>query len=504
MLVREGKENQLPEDIHQRGKEVCADEKYFQDKHTQQLQQEQQRQLQQELQHLKEANLSFVRNIEFIPAHSAGDNTGCMCLIKGPPSSPYGGYSYPVQLLIPPTYPVDPPMVRFGCVITHSQLTSTGAVPALIYNSDNLDWNSTTNRNLTNLLVAVYNMLSEPLKEVLPDKSDAELFHDFMHEAKGVCVQVGTADYDEKHAHEVVEQLRKVYPVEVRKRFDTAAAYMARVIATQHKYAPLRLHPEIFSVYSGWQPNWFDPAFMECLASTTPAQFGTALMSITTQVAEGVYSFPLFSPLYCELLLEETNNFEHTKLFKSRPNSMNIQGLVINDIGLESMIDALIAQYLLPITTYLYPLDGGSSLDHHHSFIVQYECDGDVNLDMHTDDSDITLNVCISPKFTGGELDFCGHRGKKNHRKYQGLYQHALGRGVLHLGTHRHGARDIRSGQRSNLIIWCRSSSYRNTPKYHDQKSNHDKEDKPDIVCLSHTHDRDYQDCIRTLPKIEV
>ena len=38
---------------------------------------------------------------------------------------------------------------------------------------------------------------------------------------------------------------------------------------------------------------------------------------------------------------------------------------------------------------------------------------------------------------------------------------HVRGRSVLHLGKHRHGANQLTSGERYNLILWCRSSSYR-------------------------------------------
>ena len=42
----------------------------------------------------------------------------------------------------------------------------------------------------------------------------------------------------------------------------------------------------------------------------------------------------------------------------------------------------------------LFPIEGGS-LDRHHSFIVQYEVGKDLGLDMHTDNSDVTFNVCL-------------------------------------------------------------------------------------------------------------
>ena len=42
----------------------------------------------------------------------------------------------------------------------------------------------------------------------------------------------------------------------------------------------------------------------------------------------------------------------------------------------------------------LWPVEG-ASFDDHHSFCVSYKPDEDRGLDMHTDNSDVTLNVCL-------------------------------------------------------------------------------------------------------------
>mgnify|MGYP003333528851 CR=1 FL=1 len=43
--------------------------------------------------------------------------------------------------------------------------------------------------------------------------------------------------------------------------------------------------------------------------------------------------------------------------------------------------------------------------------MVQYKHGEDLGLDMHTDASDVTLNVCLGKEFTGAGLTFCGVRG---------------------------------------------------------------------------------------------
>jgi hypothetical protein len=85
---------------------------------------------------------------------------------------------------------------------------------------------------------------------------------------------------------------------------------------------------------------------------------------------------------------------------------------------------------------------------------------------MGIDDSEVTLNACISTDFEGGGLDFCGMAGEVDQRKMKKAFIHHEGRAVLHLGRHRHGARDTTAGERNNLIVWCKSSTYRQSKAY--------------------------------------
>jgi hypothetical protein len=76
--------------------------------------------------------------------------------------------------------------------------------------------------------------------------------------------------------------------------------------------------------------------------------------------------------------------------------------------------------------------------------------------------------VCQGRTFTDGQLYFRGRRCRLHqqtpHRPHEIFnYNHVPGTCVLHLGRHRHGARNITSGHRSNLILWCRSSVFRST-----------------------------------------
>jgi hypothetical protein len=115
---------------------------------------------------------------------------------------------------------------------------------------------------------------------------------------------------------------------------------------------------------------------------------------------------------------------------------------------------------------------------------------------MHTDDSDVTFNICLGRNFTGAGLTFCGLARTPEHRQFQHRYQHVKGRAIVHRGTQRHGAGDIEYGERNNLIVW-------NTNLAHRRREAEEREAKgeadymkelgpPDSRCLSYTHDKDF------------
>ncbi|KAG2589013.1 hypothetical protein PVAP13_5NG352100 [Panicum virgatum] len=183
----------------------------------------------------------------------------------------------------------------------------------------------------------------------------------------------------------------------------------------------------------------------------------------------------LYKPTFCEMLLEEVENFEkwvHAMKFKiMRPNTMNKYGAVLDDFGLEAMLNQFMEQFVAPISRVFYPEVGGGTLDSHHAFVVEYGKDRDVELGFHVDDSEVTLNVCLGKQFSGGELYFRGircenHVNSETQHEEMYDYTHIPGQAVLHRGRHRHGARAISSGLRINLLLWCRSSVFREMKKY--------------------------------------
>jgi hypothetical protein len=282
-------------------------------------------------------------------------------------------------------------------------------------------------------------------------------------------------------------------------------------------------------------PEWISPDFRSCFDPAAAVDDRKDWKRIVTEIGPGIYSFPLFTHEFCDLLVQEVDSFESTSLPCRRPNTMNRLGLVVNDIGLEPVMTDLVELLLAPMCRALYPDEVITcALDHHHSFVVRYQNDDDHDhdhdddddekkdtnndsgnsredrgdhdeynnrgLDMHHDASEATLNVCLGrDDFPSGGLRFCGRFGDSDHRMASHVYSHSKGRAILHLGRHRHGADNIgsTSAERMNLIVWARNSAYRGAAAFGhaplDGSPLEKEAGEPDRLCLSKANDRDYE-----------
>ena len=225
---------------------------------------------------------------------------------------------------------------------------------------------------------------------------------------------------------------------------------------------PCTNQPELYDCF-GWRAEWLHPELRAALGADGDAP----LRSLLRECTEGVYAFPMLTDAACAMLVREVDDYNASGLPTSRPNSMNKYGLVLNEIGMEPLFDSMQSRVLQRIAALLWPLEGGS-LDRHHSFVVQYETGKDLGLDMHTDNSDVTFNVCLGREFEGAGLTFCGYMGQADHRHFSYRHQHVKGHCIVHLGRRRHGADDLTSGERLNLIIWNTNLAYRHSKSYTD------------------------------------
>ena len=182
----------------------------------------------------------------------------------------------------------------------------------------------------------------------------------------------------------------------------------------------------------------FEPSFDAAIRAPDP------LAPLITEVCPGVFKFKMLDRATCKVILDEVDKHP-----SEAPNSMNRYGQVLKDIGMGRLCDELLHEVVNPLVRRFYP--GIGLLKKTHGFIVNYNPKKQGSLDLHYDESVVTLNVCLGRKFTGGKLVFHEDDGK-----VMATVEHKVGTAVLHLGEHQHQARALKSGNRSNLILWCK------------------------------------------------
>ena len=94
-------------------------------------------------------------------------------------------------------------------------------------------------------------------------------------------------------------------------------------------------------------------------------------------------------------------------------------------------------------------------------FFIHYEHGFDQRLDLHTDDSDITFNLCLGDTFEGSNVIYVGsqiNKISKNPKDHGQDIKTSLlkGLGQIFRGRHPHYTEKILNGSRWNLVLWCK------------------------------------------------
>lgn len=84
-------------------------------------------------------------------------------------------------------------------------------------------------------------------------------------------------------------------------------------------YKQLRKTPELFQ--EGWPAAWFDERYLQFRHSLANGSVD-AFFELAREEGPGIYSFPLFSKAFCNLFLDEVDNYKKSGLPIRRPNSM--------------------------------------------------------------------------------------------------------------------------------------------------------------------------------------
>ncbi|GFN83430.1 2-oxoglutarate and iron-dependent oxygenase domain-containing protein 2-like [Plakobranchus ocellatus] len=247
---------------------------------------------------------------------------------------------------------------------------------------------------------------------------------------------------------------------ERRKNYHTT--FLSNYLRNQESYS--YVHPELKQL----QRKFLDARFLDISQDRNLQSPETLLQTLTNNGGfdhgEQVYSFPLFTPEFCNHLAEEITHFRESTLKRSLPNTMNSEGVSLDEMGLSyTLLTSLIQDYLQPITKLLFPAWGGGTLDSFKSFVVCYEVDKQQALSKHFDNAEVSMSVCLNSEFEGGDLQLGEMLGEAGSQWLEPVQvKQKKGHCILHRSRQFHSADPISRGKRINMIVWMRSSSVRN------------------------------------------
>ncbi|GAX13633.1 hypothetical protein FisN_14Lh356 [Fistulifera solaris] len=183
------------------------------------------------------------------------------------------------------------------------------------------------------------------------------------------------------------------------------------------------------------------------------------LTKLLDEECSDVFSIPILSGAFCRELIQLIRSLR--QFFAQDTTIEPPRFFSLSHLGITWLDDFLFRVILYPISIHLFD---NIHLDWYHSFVAGYAAQPNCVtprqfLVPHTDDSEVTLNVCLGDEdFEGGLLEFGPMRGQLTKTKIQtDKVQPRIGYGLLHVGRLMHQVTPITAGDRFAYIVWTRS-----------------------------------------------
>ncbi|RUS87790.1 hypothetical protein EGW08_004455 [Elysia chlorotica] len=261
----------------------------------------------------------------------------------------------------------------------------------------------------------------------------------------------------EKQYSEVLLQVK----TEVERRKSYHSTFLSNFMRNkEYRY----IHPEIIQL----QTRFLDQRFLDMMQENNLQDTDTLLQALAANGGHvhgpQVYSFPIFTKDFCQLLIEEISNFKQSTQERSLPNTMNFEGVSLDEMGFScTFLTSLIKNYFQSITKLLFSNWGGGAIDSFKSFVVQYDKDKHPSLSKHFDNGEVSMSICLNSEFEAGDLQLEQVFGQEEDLDMEPVVvKQQMGHCIMHRSRQFHFAHPITSGVRTNMIVWMRSSSIRN------------------------------------------
>jgi ubiquitin-protein ligase len=237
-------------------------------------------------------------------------------VMEAPLASMYLGLPIRVRLKFPEEYPSRPLRVQFASKVYHSQVDPITQIASCLPGT-----------GVQHVLALVWAMLRHPLPE--HELTWAEVVQGGW---VGAFEGLHTKSREEQEA--AIKQYNERQRSDRMRKFEELESYHHQRLCAITTYTRQMLHPVLFQTPfpREQQQRWLAPSLLTALEDGSV----NAIRALLREDVPGrAFSFPLFTPDFCSLLLDELAGFESTQLKKFRPNSMNNYGVILDDMGLE-------------------------------------------------------------------------------------------------------------------------------------------------------------------------
>lgn len=213
-------------------------------------------------------------------------------------------------------------------------------------------------------------------------------------------------------------------------------------------------YPELYQRFPELQASWFDPV----IYSAVQTRQREAILRMAKKECLGVYSFPLLSHQFCRLLCADINTIPGARrppgmIFRP-PSSMQAEGIVLDDVGMEPLLMAMLEEILEKVSNVLYGVEQ-KSIVAHHGFVLHSGPSNCSGISTQKDEGELTFNTCITSSFKGGEMYFYTQNASDPSRVDEKVVAPVLGQCIVYPGGKQHATCRTYSGIRRSLVLWC-------------------------------------------------
>lgn len=165
-----------------------------------------------------------------------------------------------------------------------------------------------------------------------------------------------------------------------------------------------------------------------------------------------IFTSHLFTKAFCDEIIDLAE--KSGKWTQKRHEFYPTTDMLLEEIGMSKIYEAVLKEYMYPMGLHLWELDGKTWEVKNlfsESFLIKYEPNKQAHLSFHHDFSLLTTLVTLNEAYEGGGTYF---------KRQKICVKPNTGTVCLHPGniTHKHGARPVVSGLRYTIVSFIKST----------------------------------------------